>query len=95
MCKTIAIDYSIFNIRCNAVCPGTIDPPLYRKAVKLASQKTGLSVEKINNDEAKMQLLGRIGKASEVAELVNFLCGSKSAFITGSLHSIDGGYTAC
>lgn len=95
MAKTIAIDYAEFNIRCNAVCPGTIDTPLYRKAIQSASEITGLSVEKINTDEANMQLLRRIGKSSEVADFVSFLCGDKSAFVTGSLHAIDGGYTAC
>lgn len=95
MARTIAIDYADFNIRCNAVCPGTIDTPLYRKAIQISSDKSGRSFEELNSDEANMQLLRRVGKPSEVADFVNFICSDKAAFITGSLHLIDGGYTAC
>lgn len=93
MSRTIAIDYAEHNIRCNSVCPGTIDTPLYRKALDLAAQKTGLSAEQLHQEEKSLQLLNRIGLAKEVAELIYFLCSSKANFITGSLHTIDGGYT--
>ncbi len=94
MCKTIAIDYAKNNIRCNAVCPGTIETPLYHSAIKKFSSSSGISIEELNKDEAAQQPLGRIGKSFEVAELVDFLCSDKAKFITGSLHVIDGGYTS-
>lgn len=93
MARTIAIDYAPFNIRCTAVCPGTIDTPLYRKAISNAAQFNNLQLEKIHKEECEMQLLKRLGTPMEVAELINFLCSDKCGYITGSLHVVDGGYT--
>lgn len=93
MARTIAIDYAPYNIRCNAICPGTIDTPLYRAALSRASEKLGKSFDSLHREECNEQLLNRIGKASEVAEFIDFLCSDKAGFVTGSLHSIDGGYT--
>lgn len=94
MCRTTAIDYAEYNIRCNSVCPGTIDTPLYRKALGQAAKKKGVSFDALHKEENEQQLLNRIGMASEVADLIYFLCSDKANFITGSLHAIDGGYTA-
>lgn len=93
MARTIAIDYATYNIRCNAICPGTIDTPLYRKALARASERLGVSLESLHREECSEQLLDRVGEASEVAEFIAFLCSDKAGFVTGSLHSIDGGYT--
>lgn len=93
MARTVAIDYAPYNIRCNAVCPGTIDTPLYRNALTRASERLGKTFESLHEDECNEQLVRRIGTAREVADFVDFLCSEKAGFITGSLHSIDGGYT--
>lgn len=93
MAKTTALDYAAFNIRANAVCPGTIETPLYHQAIDNYCKKTGKDKEKIHQEEAKLQPLGRLGQPEEVAELVLFLASDKAKFITGSLQLIDGGYT--
>jgi hypothetical protein len=93
MARTTALDYAAFNIRANAVCPGTIETPLYHKAIENYCKKTGENKAKIHQEEAKLQPLGRLGQPEEVAELVAFLASDKAKFITGSLHVIDGGYT--
>jgi len=93
MARTMAADYADYQVRCNAVCPGTIDTPLYRNAISRASKRTGFSIEQLNQQEAELQLLKRIGKPEEVAELVYFLSSQQASFITGALYTIDGGYT--
>ena len=93
MAKTTALDYAAFNIRANAVCPGTIETPLYHKAIDNYCEKSGANKEEIHQEEAKLQPLGRLGQPEEVAEFVLFLASDKATFITGSLQVIDGGYT--
>jgi len=94
MAKTTALDYAQFNIRANAVCPGTIETPLYHQAIDNYCQRSGADKQKIHAEEAALQPLGRLGQPEEVAELVYFLASDKAKFITGSLQVIDGGYTA-
>ncbi|MBA6265607.1 MAG: 2-keto-3-deoxy-L-fuconate dehydrogenase [Colwellia sp.] len=92
--KTTALDYALFNIRANAVCPGTIETPLYHQAIDNYCDRSGANKAEIHAEEAALQPLGRLGQPEEVAELVYFLASDKAKFITGSLQVIDGGYTA-
>ena len=94
MAKTTALDYAAFNIRANAVCPGTIETPLFHNAIDAYCQRSGANKAEIVAEEAALQPLGRLGQPEEVAELVYFLASDKAKFITGSLQVIDGGYTA-
>mgnify|MGYP005987837965 CR=1 FL=1 len=94
MAKTTALDYAQFNIRANAVCPGTIETPLYHHAIDNYCQKSGANKADVHREEASLQPLNRLGQPEEVAELVFFLASDKAKFITGSLQVIDGGYTA-
>lgn len=92
--KTTALDYAQYNITANAVCPGTIETPLYHKAIDQYCEQSGENKAKIHSEEEQLQPLGRLGQPEEVAELVYFLCSEQARFITGSLQVIDGGYTA-
>ncbi len=94
MAKTTALDYAKFNIRANAVCPGTIETPLYHQAIDNYCERTGADKAQIHQEEEALQPLNRLGQPEEVAELVLFLASNKAKFITGSLQVIDGGYTA-
>ncbi len=94
MAKTTALDYAQDNIRANAICPGTIETPLYHQAINNYCEKSGANAEEVHQEEAKLQPLGRLGQPEEVAELALFLASNKAKFITGSLQVIDGGYTA-
>ena len=92
--KGLAIDYATHNININCVCPGTIDTPLYHKAVARYCELTDNDKQDVYDALAKSQPIQRVGKAEEVAALVLFLCGDQSNFMTGSLYPIDGGYCA-
>lgn len=93
MAKTTALDYAEFNIRANAVCPGTIETPLYHQAIDKYCKNTGNNKQNVHQEEESLQPLNRLGQPEEVAELVLFLASNKAKFITGSLQVIDGGYT--
>ncbi|MFC6673751.1 SDR family NAD(P)-dependent oxidoreductase [Marinobacterium aestuariivivens] len=94
MARTTALDYAQYGIRANAVCPGTIDTPLYHKAIDAYCARSGAEEAAVHAEEAQLQPLGRIGRPEEVAALIHFLASDKASFITGSLQVIDGGYTA-
>ncbi len=91
--KTTALDYAQFNIRANAVCPGTIETPLYHQAIDNYCQRSGADKASVHQEEAALQPLNRLGQPEEVAQLVLFLASDNAQFITGSLQVIDGGYT--
>ena len=94
MARTTALDYAAYNIRANAVCPGTIETPLYHNAINRYVESSGADLAQVHQEEAALQPLGRLGQPEEVAELTLFLASDKAKFITGSLQVIDGGYTA-
>lgn len=83
--RSIAIDYAP-QIRCVAVCPGTIDTPMLQNAFALSPDPAAVLKECEG-----MHLVQRIGKAAEVAALIKFLCSDEASFITGEAIRIDGG----
>ena len=94
MAKTTALDYAKYQIRANAICPGTIETPLYHTAIKRYVAESGANIDQVHAEEAALQPIGRLGQASEVAALTYFLASDEERVITGSLQVIDGGYTA-
>src|ERR1700712_2598747 len=83
--RSIAIDFAP-NIRCVAVCPGTIDTPMLRDAIQLSPDPDEVMQECID-----MHPIGRIGTAEEVAEVIKFMCDDRAGFITGQYIRVDGG----
>lgn len=83
--RSIAIDFAP-NIRCVAVCPGTIDTPMVRKSFSLSPNPDEVLQECID-----MHPIGRIGTPEDVAEVVKFMCDDKAGFITGQYIRVDGG----
>jgi NAD(P)-dependent dehydrogenase (short-subunit alcohol dehydrogenase family) len=93
MAKTIALDYAKYNVRANTLCPGTIETPLYHKAIDAYCERSGADKSEVHAEEAALQPLGRIGQPEDVAALALFLASDEASFITGSLYAVDGGYT--
>ena len=90
--RALAVDLAEFQIRANAVLPGSVDTPMLRGAAELF--KGEKSVDEILTEWGKSHPLGRVAKTSEVADLVAFLCSDSAVFITGACMTIDGGLTA-
>jgi len=86
--KSIAADFVQHGIRCNAICPGTVQSPSLDE--RLAA--TG-DVEAARAAFTSRQPMGRIGKAEEVAQLAVYLASDESAYTTGQCHIIDGGWS--
>lgn len=90
--RALAIDLADYQIRVNAVLPGSVDTPLLRSAAELFKGKK--SVDEILKEWGKSHPLGRIAKPAEIGDLVAFLCSDAGAFITGGFYTIDGGLTS-
>jgi len=89
--KSVAVDFIRRGIRCNAICPGTVDSPSLRERIRAQSQASGRSVEQVRADFVARQPLGRIGTPEEIAHLATYLASDESSFTTGQIHIIDGG----
>ncbi|HEV2630887.1 MAG TPA: SDR family oxidoreductase [Pseudolabrys sp.] len=89
--KAVAADFIRQGIRCNAICPGTIESPSFDERVDANAKATGQSRDKAYADFVARQPIGRLGKAQEVANLALFLASDESSFITGQPHLVDGG----
>lgn len=81
--KAAAIEYSIHNIRINAICPGYVETPIL----------AGLSDE-VHAGIIALHPIGRLGKSEEIAKAFLFLASDDASFITGTTLAVDGGFTA-
>ncbi len=89
--KAVAIDFITKGIRCNAICPGTIESPSLADRVATLSKQTGKSEQVVWDDFIARQPMKRLGTTAEVAALAVFLACDESRYITGQPHIIDGG----
>ena len=86
--KAVAADHVRQGIRCNAICPGTVDTPSLQDRIN--SQADPVQARK---DFIERQPMGRLAQAHEIAPIVVFLASDESQFTTGQAYSVDGGMT--
>jgi len=89
--KAIAADFIKQGIRCNAICPGTIESPSLEERIATLSKQTGRSIQDVRQSFIDRQPMGRLGTAQEVAGLAVFLASDEASYITGQPHLVDGG----
>ncbi len=87
--KSIAADYATHNIRCNAICPGTVMTPSLEARVSAL----GGSPDEVWRGFIGRQPLGRLGKTGEIASIAVYLASDEGSFTTGSTFVIDGGWS--
>jgi 2-keto-3-deoxy-L-fuconate dehydrogenase len=90
--KSLAADFIARGIRCNAICPGTVDSPSLRERIDAQARASGQSVAQVEAAFIARQPMGRLGTAHEIAMLAVYLGSDESAFTTGTAQLIDGGW---
>ena len=85
--KSVAADYVTRGIRCNAICPGTVDSPSLHARLKATGD-----FEKAMKEFVDRQPMGRVGAPEEIAALAVYLASDEAKFTTGTTHVIDGGW---
>ncbi|MEK6352904.1 MAG: SDR family oxidoreductase [Burkholderia cenocepacia] len=91
--KAVAADFVERGIRCNAICPGTIESPSLEQRIADQARTRHVSADEVRQAFVARQPIGRIGSADEVAALALYLASDEASFTTGTIHLIDGGWS--
>lgn len=91
--KSVAADFITKGIRCNAICPGTVESPSLRDRMQAQAQATGQTLEAVEAAFVARQPMGRLGRTEEIARLAVYLASDESSFTTGTTQVIDGGWS--
>lgn len=93
MTKSIAADFITRGVRCNAICPGTVESPSLRDRMAALAASTDQTIEQAEAWFVARQPMGRVGRTSEIAALAVYLASDESGFTTGTAQIIDGGWS--
>ena len=91
--KSVAADFVAQGVRCNAICPGTVESPSLRERIAAQAAASGQSLAQVEAAFVARQPLGRLGRTEEIAALAVYLASDESAFTTGTAQVIDGGWS--
>ncbi|RAH38397.1 SDR family oxidoreductase [Halomonas sp. SL1] len=92
--RSVAADYIGQGIRCNAICPGTVDSPSLRERIRDQARQQGRNESDVHREFLSRQPQGRLGTPEEIAALATYLAADESAYTTGTTQIIDGGWLA-
>jgi 2-keto-3-deoxy-L-fuconate dehydrogenase len=90
--KSVAADFIRQDIRCNAICPGTIQSPSLDQRIAEQAKTQGKPIDEIRQAFVDRQPMGRLGTAEEIAWLAVYLASDESSYTTGQIHLADGGF---
>ena len=91
--KAVAADFITRGIRCNAICPGTVESPSLRERIDDQAAASGQTTAQVEAAFIARQPMGRLGHVDEIAALAVYLASDESAFTTGTAQVIDGGWS--
>ena len=93
MTKAVAADFVAKGVRCNAICPGTVESPSLRARIAAQAASSGQTLQQVEAAFVARQPVGRLGRTEEIAALAVYLASDESAFTTGTAQIIDGGWS--
>lgn len=91
--KAVAADFITRGIRCNAICPGTVESPSLRERIAAQAAASGQTLEQVEAAFIARQPMGRLGRVDEIAALAVYLASDEASFTTGTAQVIDGGWS--
>ena len=91
--KAVAADFVARGIRCNAICPGTVESPSLRDRITAQAGASGQTLAQVEAAFVARQPIGRLGRVEEIAALAVYLASDESTFTTGTAQVIDGGWS--
>ena len=91
--KAVAADFVTRGIRCNAICPGTVESPSLRDRISAQASASGQTQAQVEAAFVSRQPMGRLGRVEEIAALAVYLASDESSFTTGTAQIIDGGWS--
>jgi len=91
--KSVALDYIKQGVRCNAICPGTVESPSLRDRMATLSKNSGQTYDQVEAMFIGRQPMGRLGTADEIAAMGVYLASDESRFTTGTTMLVDGGWS--
>jgi 2-keto-3-deoxy-L-fuconate dehydrogenase len=91
--KAVAADFIQKGVRCNAIAPGTVQSPSLDERIAALAKTTGKTDEETRQAFVARQPMGRLGKPEEVAAAAVYLASDDSAFTTGTVLAVDGGFS--
>jgi 2-keto-3-deoxy-L-fuconate dehydrogenase len=90
--KAVAADFIRKGVRCNAICPGTVQSPSLDSRIAAQAKSLGKSDDEVRQMFIDRQPMGRLGTAEEIAAIAVYLASDESAFTTGQTFLVDGGF---
>jgi 2-keto-3-deoxy-L-fuconate dehydrogenase len=90
--KSVAADFIRQGIRANAICPGTIESPSLEARIATQAKTQGKSTDEIRQQFIARQPMGRLGTPEEIAAIALYLASDESAYATGQIFLVDGGF---
>ncbi len=91
--KAVAADFITRGVRCNAICPGTVESPSLRDRIAAQAKASGQTLAQVEAAFIARQPMGRLGRVEEIAALAVYLASDESSFTTGTAQIIDGGWS--
>ncbi|HOY34481.1 SDR family oxidoreductase [Piscinibacter sp.] len=91
--KAVAADFITKGVRCNAICPGTVESPSLRDRIAAQAKASGQTLAQVEAAFISRQPMGRLGRVEEIAALAVYLASDESSFTTGTAQVIDGGWS--